>query len=476
LSLTFFTPLRAQDWKFNETQQKAYSLALNLQTSESLQLIPSPRSAQEIYITSLAQALELLVTEDKEKFELYERAYEKLLRQKSTSPEEEELFLKAEMRLQWMVVYLKFGHELDAALNLRECYRLVQACKKISPGFIPILKTSGVLEVLIGSVPEKYTWILDLFNMEGSVDTGLQELESISKPGISLYAEAVMLHSFIEAFALQHTESALKKLTGLQSDYPENKLVFFLGAATAIKNSDSEKAIAMLSMCEKVDPRAHLSYAYYLRGEAYLHKADYPASISAYHKFLQLYKGQNYIKDAHYKIGMCHWLSGNPVLARKAFNEARSAGTEASEADRYAARSLAETDTPNISLTKARYYTDGGYYKEADLLLQAIDPEDMPVTRDQIEYHYRQARLAHKTGKFSDAKLSYQKVIETSLEDALYFAPSACLQLGYIFMNEGNKSMAGNYFKMALSYRQHPYKNSIDSKAKSALAQLKTRK
>ena len=31
-----------------------------------------------------------------------------------------------------------------------------------------INKTSGLLEVIIGSVPEKYNWVLSLLNIEGS--------------------------------------------------------------------------------------------------------------------------------------------------------------------------------------------------------------------------------------------------------------------------------------------------------------------
>ncbi|MEX1238151.1 MAG: tetratricopeptide repeat protein, partial [Cyclobacteriaceae bacterium] len=53
-----------------------------------------------------------------------------------------------------------------------------------------------------------------------------------------------------------------------------------------------------------------------------------------------------------------------------------------------------------------------------------------------------------------------------------YFAPNACLQLGYIFQSQNRMTEAEEYFRQALSYRRHEYKNSIDSKARAALAQL----
>jgi hypothetical protein len=39
-------------------------------------------------------------------------------------------------------------------------------------------------------------------------------------------------------------------------------------------------------------------------------------------------------------------------------------------------------------------------------------------------------------------------------------------------MADNNSAAASDYFKRALSYKKHEYKNSIDTKAKSALAQI----
>src|SRR5690606_25036758 len=123
--------------------------------------------------------LELLITEDGEKFTLYEERFEKRLDKKTKVTSADELFLQAEIGLQWAFVHLKFGHEFDAALNLRQAYLTTQEIKKRYPDYTAIRKTAGLLDVIIGSVPEKYNWVLGLLNMEGSVELGLHELESI---------------------------------------------------------------------------------------------------------------------------------------------------------------------------------------------------------------------------------------------------------------------------------------------------------
>ncbi len=98
---------------------------------------------------------------------------------------------------------------------------------------------------------------------------------------------------------------------------------------------------------------------------------------------------------------------------------------------------------------------------------------DLSSLRDKVEFHYRKARLEHNTGKLDAAKKYYQQVIEINGPSPWYFAPNACLQTGYILMQENNKAAAEEYFKMALSYKKHEYKNSIDTKARSALSQLR---
>jgi len=116
----------AQQWTFDSKTLQAYKLTLNLQTEEALQLIPHPQTPQEHYVTSLAHTFELLITEDGEKFTEYESMYQKRLDRKIKTASPEEFFLQAETHLHWMFVYLKFGHEFDAAINLRQAYYVVK--------------------------------------------------------------------------------------------------------------------------------------------------------------------------------------------------------------------------------------------------------------------------------------------------------------------------------------------------------------
>jgi hypothetical protein len=466
----------AQDWQFTPQQKEAYRLVLDLRLNDARQIVSSGSSPADLYIISLADVIELLITEDPEKFQEYEKRFDDRISLKRRHTSAADQFVDAEMRLQWSYVYLKFGKELDAASSIRSAYHIAENCRRKNPKFLPIRKTTGLLSVMVGSVPEKYDWLLSLLGMEGSIASGLRDLELIAGSGSDLADEVQLLHALISTFVLQKPEEGVTRINDLRRKNPESKLLTFFAAAIAVKNSQSEYALSLL-VSPTLNDTSNLvfSYTQYLTAEAYLHQASYEKAIGSYKSFIAGYRGKNYLKDSYYKIGLCHWLNGSGTEAQLSFAEARRHGTEASEADKHAARSLESTGLPNIPLSKVRYFTDGGYYQQATSTLASITPEDLPTKKDQAEFYYRRARLAHKQLQYSPAKLFYIQTIAMCENESWYFAPNATLQLGYIALAENRIAEAKKYFTKALEFKKHEYKNSIDTKARSALSQLKTR-
>lgn len=454
---------------FDSVETASYEnvLNLNFNSDKSTESV----SIQQTYIDGLREALELLITEDQTNFSVYEERFENRLLKKWDGNPEAIQFLEAELHLQWSFVYLKFGHEFDAASHLHEAYKIAQRCRRKFPKYLAIRKTTGVLEIMIGSVPDKYSWLLSVLGMKGSVSRGLQDLDMLVNSNSPLAFESEMLLAVVQGFVFQKPEIGVREVTKLLDAKSSNRALLLLGAVMAIKNANSEAALASLATLSQTGGTP-LSYTNYLHGEILLHKGEYERSIRFYETFLKEWKGRNYVKDSYYKIGLCFHLQNQPDLALKYFELAKENGQSVTEPDKSAERTLSEKDLPNIILARARYATDGGYYEQAFSILSSVKDNDLKNRKDQVEYYYRKARLEHRTNHIAAAKLFYKQTIDMAQSEHWYFAPNSCLQLGYISASEKSENEAHAYFEKAISYKHHEYKNSIDTKARSALNEM----
>ena len=463
-------------WQFDADLQKAYSLILNLKTDQAYSILTKNTKSYELhrlYLLTFCETVDVLITEDSKKFEGVELKFkDRLARLEALPQSAETLFLQAEINLQKGFNFLNLNQELNAVISIRRAYNLTEECLKKYPSFIPIKKTSGVIEVMVGSVPDKFHWFMSLLGMKGSVMKGQRQLEELRLSKSSLKDEATVLYFTIKGFISQQFEEAGKGIQESLKTDPDNRLLLFLGINMLVKNSKSEEALRLIQNLDLHPQGLQMHYIEYLRGEILLQRGDYPQAIQAYQKFIVGYKSQSFKKDSYFKIALCYWLQNKTEPAWQNFERAKKTGKDIAEPDRYAARQLEETTFPNTKLLKVRFYTDGGYYKEAKEVLHTILPSDLVTLKEQTEFYYRKARLSQKTGEISAAKLFYAQTIDMSGDNPWYFAPNSALNLGYIAQSQKDNPAAKRYFEKALSYKKHEYKNSIDSKAKSALEQV----
>ena len=284
----------------------------------------------------------------------------------------ETLFLRAELNLQRGFNLLNLSQELNAVLAIRQAYIATQECIRKYPEFIPIKKTHGVLQVMVGSVPDKYQWFMGLLGMKGSVKVGQKQLEDLRLSKSSLNLEASILFYTVKGFLNQQFGEAAKGLQECLLKEPDSRLLLFLSINMLMKDSQSEEAFKLMETLDKHPQGLSMVYVEYLRGEALLHKTEYLSAIRAYQKFIKGYKSLSFKKDSHYKISLCYYLMGDMANARKYFDLAKTIGKTTSDPDKYADAMLAADVFPNAKILKVRFYTDGGYYKEAKEVLKTI--------------------------------------------------------------------------------------------------------
>ena len=317
---------------------------------------------------------------------------------------------------------------------------------------------------------------MSLLGMRGSVVLGQKQLNELRSSKSSLSLEATILYYTVKGFINQQFTEAANGINQCLVDQPDNRLLMFIGINMLVKEARSEEALKLIQSLDVHHDGLQMHYIEYLRGEILMQKGEYTKAIQAYQRFIKAYKSSSFKKDSYFKISLCYWMLNNTTLAKENFEKAKVTGKDVAEPDKYAARQLEENSFPNKKLLKVRLSTDGGYYIEAEQALKSISPTDLTNYKDQTEYYYRKARLAHRMGEKAAAKIFCQQSIDMTKDNPWYFGANSALQLGYIARDQKEFEKAKKYFELALSFKRHEYKTSIDGKAKSALEELKATK
>ena len=479
--LTCFFSLNslASDFDFTPNLQKAYAeiFKLKIQSGRSLIAKENPRNPFRIYLENYADMIELINSEN-------EAAYEKLI-----DKEDERLdliedldekspynrLLRAEIKLHWALIKIRFGHEVKAGYNVIKAYQLLEENQKMFPNFLPNQKSLGCLHVLIGSVPDNQRWIPKLLGLRGNIQQGMNELHNAEKDknwGI----EAKFCTTFIQAYVLKFTEKQNDEMLQLVDNQEDNLNINLIATAISLKDNRTEQAIDILKKCPDDDAYLYFSIFELYKAETFLLKGNYQQASASYLSYLRNFKGKTFLKDTYYKLFVCSWLSGDEKKGKLYLSKIGSVGNKIAESDKAAQKFYENYQKsnvlPNKTLLKIRLLFDGGYFEQGQKEIVNLSEKSFSDTKDQAEFDYRAGRIYQKLNQNDKALAYFERAITLTDAQDWYFAPTSSLQMGYIFQSKGQKSKAKSYFDKALSYKKHEYKTSIDNKARAALTEM----
>lgn len=453
-----------------------YERILNLDFGSTAQLNAATTIPNfDLYLENLKEVTSLIFSEDRESFELLRKNEKIRLRTlkdlETASPYND--FIRAEIKIQWAFIKLKFGEQWNGVWALRSAYKIITENIEAYPEFQLNYKTLGLLHVIFGAVPDRYQWVLGIFGLEGDTREGLNELYGLMDDRSVFHKEIVVISALIESYLMENHQAATL-LIEADSNNITHLERYALGLVL-MKSHQSAKAGQLLeaSLTSLDDSEARPLFTYLL-AETQFQAGNYQEALKNYDFFLRSFKGINQLKDASFKAGLCAMFIGDQRQSGLYFAEARQRDKTDAEVDKNAQKLLDTKPFPDPVMLQIRFSIDGGFYTLADSLLNAINIDDFEPYQ-QFELIYRQARLNHLQGRYDKAIGYYRQVI--SKEEKIpenYFVPNSFLQLGYLQQSLGNKDMARMYFERVLTFRRHPYKNSLDSKAKIALKGLNT--
>ncbi len=462
------SPLSGQpDKMFSGTAEHAYFSLFNLNTEPAEALYRQNDDKPEYwYLKNLSTTIDILVKEDKGAYTKAKYVEDELLDKVNDLDDEDpiKLFLKAEIKLQWAILKIRFGDQFAAFWNLRQAYIAATDNIQKFPDHAPSQKTVGLLNVVFGSVPDSYSWLLGIFGINGDVSEGMEALEKIYRQNGLFSLESGIIIAILKTYLLEQQDDS-EKIMGEVYDTHEKYLINTLAYSLILmKNTKGSKALKLLQS-QPGENFNKIPQLHYIFGELLLQKGAYQAAINRYDRYLKSYNGEYMVKDAYYKTGLCYVQSDNIDMARTFFKKAQEISDSDSEADKYAQAVISSGVIPNKALTMARYAIDGGFFDIADSVLNTISLQDIS-DREKTEYYYRKGRMYHWKKDLDKAIFYYKETIVSQKQPDWYYAPNACLLLAKISYLNGDTENVKHYLKKLKDYKKYPYQKSIERKAK----------
>ncbi|HET8829460.1 MAG TPA: tetratricopeptide repeat protein [Pelobium sp.] len=467
---------------FNSNCVNAYNAIFDLRIKDAEVLIKrekaqNPQNAIPVLLDNYIDFFTLLSSENKADYERLKGRRDSRLsylsKQDRNSPYY--LFAQAEVLLQWGMLKSRFQDFMSSGFDVKKAANLLSENQKKYPSFLPNRKSSGLIDVILGSIPSNMKGIASTFGFSGNADKGIKTLEglmvSLPKTAHSFYTdEVVFFLCYIETDLAPNKNNYRKTIAYTNTMSDKSLLKTYLQAYVASRNAHNDSAIAYLMKRPKGSNYLDFPKLNYLLGVSKLNRMDADANVYLIN-YLKEYNGINFVKDGYLKLAYYYYLRGDNNRYQAFLKMVKTQGDLYDEKDKQALKE-ANDAAPDIHLLKARLQFDGGYFSKALQTLAAKDVADFRLQRDKIEFYYRLGRIYDELNRDGEAISNYQKAIHTGKPTSYYFAANAALNIGYIYENKHDKARAASFFRQAIEMKDHEYENSIESKAKDGLKRI----
>jgi len=445
-----------------QAQSENYQSFLSLNFEQTRSLLSTSNNLQfsNIYLDNLNDCAQLVLNESLAQYEAFENRYEDRLSQVRNLPEGPERgFLEAELRLQWAFIASKYDNNWSAFWTLKRALNRAQENIDNYPEYQLNYRTLGLINVVLDMVPENRKWLLGVFGMRGNFELGYEQIKSTLALDSQWTNESKIILALIDSYILEAEVDI--------EDLPNQSLFAYVKGLAANKQHNAKVAIEHFALLQD-----EISIKPYLMAESHFLNGDLNEAYRAYTNYLKK-DNNNYRKDALLKSGLILWFqSGDMKSALPYFEKANETKETNTEIDRNAAVILKNIDEKDLAVTKLRYYLDGGAMSNAKAIIEQMDSLDLSAYQ-RFELGYRKARYHQINGDFSEAQTLFLEVIEQgSPYEGSYYVPNALLQLGRLNEKRGDADMAKLFYQRVLEHDEHPYKESLDLKARIAISGL----
>ena len=460
--------------------QKIYESITSLRIPEARTLMNQDKKANAsnlIYplLESYADFYQLFLNENKDEYNRMYPAFEQRIQLLEDGPKQSpyHLYSLALAHLHKSLIAIRFNKNLEAGLDFRKAFLLFKENKKAYPNFSPNDVYLGLMTTVIGTIPKGYQWMANLLGMSGKITEGnalvLKYIHSKDAFANQCRNEAL----FVYPYLIMNFEGNKKKtfdfLENTDYDFNNNHLHAYMVTNLYLNNQQSQKALQIVSNINPANTYLDLPFWQLEIGYAYLNDLKLDAAKNALQQFINRFKGQFYVKDAFEKLSWIAYIQGDQAKANTYRSNVISKGNDITDADKQALQNAKIGTWPHPILLRARLLSDGGYQQQALSVLAGKTSKDFDNNADKTEFAYRLGRIYDLAGQPDQAIPYYTSAIEKGANQPAYFAARAALQIGLIYEQKNNPTLAITFFNTCLEMKNHAFKNSLDQKAKTGI-------
>lgn len=438
LLITSLITFGQYNYGFNAKCKDAYNNIISLKFEEGRKLLDEEKSIHPgnnipFLLENYIYFLTVFISEQETTFDSLKESKNIILDQLKAGDENSPYYryCLAQVYLQWAFARTKFKEYVPALLEINKAYRLLGENDKEYPDFLPNMLNLGLLHTLIGTVPDNYNWVKNLVGVEGTVDQGVNEILTVldatmKKEEYSQYkAECLFYLSFIQMNLSANKQKALGYIKLIEKDSSgiKSPLAIYAISRIYMANGMNDKAIDLLLSRPKGPEYFPFYYLDYLTGIVKLRRLDNDA-ITYFNKYIENFKGLNFIKDAFQKIAWYYLVNNNLTKYKEYMDKVKLYGNTIVDADKQAEREAEKNRIPNIYLLRARLLSDGGYYQNALMAITGNTATNfLRNSADSLEFTYRIGRIYHDWDKPQIAIPFYQQTIDRGLNQNIILQP-----------------------------------------------------
>lgn len=471
-------------YDFSPKARQAYEYTLSLRFKEAEGLLTqlkkeAPENLVIDFVENYIDFFTVMVDEEKSYFKqrqaMKEIRLQKLSHGDPSSPYH--LYIQAEIQLQWALMRSKFGEYLTAFRELSKANTLLQKNQRLFPDFIANQKTMGILQAMVGSIPDSYQWGASwLSGIDASISGGRLKIEKVLQYAANhdfiFEKETLVTYGFLLLHLENQEAEAWSLLRSSQLNPKENPMAAFVLANVAMKTGHNDEAITILENRPQTAAFNPFPYLEGLLGFAKMNRLD-PDADQFLLRFLRQYKGNNYIKEAYQKLAWHALLVKKDEVGYRSYLAlCRSKGYAKSGSDKSALKEALSKERPNPILLTSRVLFDGGYYEAAQKEILKLNPTNLN-RKGQEEYHYRYGRILQKKEVYTKAIGNFNQVLHLAKGTKSYFACNGALQSGIIYERLKDTLKSRQYYQLCLSLSSDDHEASLHQKAKAGLNRLK---